>query len=150
MSTVYFCWYINHSTSLHKFTSLHPQLEEMCCFPLSVHHCVLRHCAIKATVPGNGAHTDVGLRVQGCSSRLFTAQIVFVGVYLLTPSKKAYLRQFGDLESGLAGGKPPGGDALTSPLVDLSSTLSNHSRKPSEAFDPSDPDASQVRKTLKA
>ena len=74
---------------------------------------------------------------------------MFIGVYLLTPSKKAYLRQFGDLESGLAGGKPPGGDALTSPLVDLSTTLNpNHSRKPSEAFDPSDPEASQVRRSL--
>lgn len=57
-------------------------------------------------------------------------QIVFVGVYLLTPSNRAMLRP-ADLEAGLVRGSSGEGSA---PLVDMNPPPSLHSRQPSDLY----------------
>lgn len=60
------------------------------------------------------------------------AQVVFLGVYLLTPSKSAVLKP-SDLEAGLVGPHSHGDANAAAPLLDVGATLGNHSRLPSDA-----------------
>lgn len=80
--------------------------------------------------PWGGVGVDWLLQVSQCNLTFFCLQIVFVGVYLLTPGNRGVLRP-GDLEAGLVGG--PSGEG-SAPLVDMNPPPSMHARHPSDLF----------------
>lgn len=64
---------------------------------------------------GSSSETAVGRGdIVGILNAL---QVVFVGVYLLTPGSSSYLKQYNDLEAGLVGMNPRG-DPSSAPLLD--------------------------------